>query len=109
MFNHLKTDGIMKRFFLLIYLSQISVFAFSQWTAISSGTNNYLYSVYFTDANTGYVVGVGTILKTSNGGETWSALSSATDKNLFEVHFPDPNIGYVVGEKGTILQSINGL
>ena len=35
-------------------------------------TPNYLYSVYFTDANTGYAVGEGgTILKTTNGGGTF--------------------------------------
>ena len=42
------------------------------WTALSSGTTNPLYSVYFTDCNTGYAVGgdydEGTILKTINGG-----------------------------------------
>jgi photosystem II stability/assembly factor-like uncharacterized protein len=39
------------------------------WTAQSSGDTNSLYSVYFTDSNTGYSVGSGgTILKTTNGG-----------------------------------------
>jgi hypothetical protein len=41
----------------------------TNWVALSSGTIWNLYSVYFTDANTGYAVGaVGTILKTTNGG-----------------------------------------
>jgi hypothetical protein len=41
-----------------------------------------LYSVYFTDANTGYAVGLnGTILKTTNGGTGYSDLSF-TSKTL---------------------------
>jgi photosystem II stability/assembly factor-like uncharacterized protein len=41
----------------------------SEWLDQISGTTNGLNSVYFTDANTGYIVGDdGTILKTTNGG-----------------------------------------
>ena len=39
------------------------------WTIQWSGTTNYLHSVYFTNANSGYTVGDdGTILKTTDGG-----------------------------------------
>ena len=39
------------------------------WDALSSGTNILLNSIYFTDDNTGYVIGEnGIILKTTNGG-----------------------------------------
>ena len=44
----------------------------ANWTAQTSGTTNWLSSVYFTDANTGYAVGAGgTILKTTDGGGTF--------------------------------------
>ena len=47
----------MKKIYLLIYLTFISVFAFSQWTVQTSNTTDNLRSVYFLNADTGYVVG----------------------------------------------------
>ena len=99
----------MKKLFLLMCLSLSSVFAFSQWTSQTSGTTEYLQSVYFTDADTGYTVGSnGTILKTSNGGTNWTAQTSGTTNFLSSVYFTDPNTGYVVGSSGTILKTNNG-
>ncbi len=86
----------------------LPVVAFPQWTTVPSGTTYDLFSVCFTDANTGYVMGGrGTILKTNNGGTTWTALSSGTINGLYSVSFPDANIGYAVGEAGVILKTIN--
>jgi hypothetical protein len=54
------------------------------WNSEWCFTSNYIYSVYFTNENTGYIVGEGgTILKTSDGGtdfipETHSPQSSFT-------------------------------
>ncbi|MEK9135709.1 MAG: hypothetical protein AAB393_01195, partial [Bacteroidota bacterium] len=46
-------------------------------------TGNALFGVFFTDANTGTVVGdVGTILRTTNGGATWSNQASGTTATL---------------------------
>jgi photosystem II stability/assembly factor-like uncharacterized protein len=79
------------------------------WTALSSGTNIPLYSVYFTNANIGYAVGWGgTILKTSDAGNTWIASPSGTSNLLRSVYFTDANTGYVVGDGGTILKTTNG-
>ncbi|MFH1005001.1 MAG: YCF48-related protein [Bacteroidota bacterium] len=89
----------------------LQVGANAQWLSQSSGTNNHLYSVYFTDANTGYAVGdYGTIRKTSDGGSTWSAQTSGTPSSypLLSVYFTDVNTGYVVGYNGIILKTING-
>ena len=69
----------MRKPVLLIFTLLISTFAFSQWTTLSSGTYNFLSSVYFPNATTGYVVGdSGTILKTYNAGTKWTALASET-------------------------------
>jgi hypothetical protein len=81
------------------------------WTSLSSGTTDYLYSVFFENSNTGYVVGSrGTILKTNNSGTTWSVLEfwSITMNDLKSVCFTDANTGYVVGEDGAILKTTNG-
>ncbi|MCX6305493.1 MAG: YCF48-related protein [Bacteroidetes bacterium] len=82
----------------------------TNWTALSSGTTNKLYSVFFTNANNGYAVGDGnTILKTIDGGISWAIQhSGGSYNNFFSVYFPDANTGYVVGEGETILKTTNG-
>jgi hypothetical protein len=41
----------------------------ANWTLQNTGTTNGLYSLYFTDADTGWAVGLnGTIIHTTNGG-----------------------------------------
>ena len=68
------------------------------WTTESSPTTQYLYSVYFSDANLGYAVGWhGTILKTSNAGSTWTAQTSHVTSPLLSVYFTAANTGYAVG------------
>jgi photosystem II stability/assembly factor-like uncharacterized protein len=63
------------------------------WVALLSGTSNELKSVYFTDFNTGYVVGGGlggvNILKTTNGGTNSVDLSNGTNDDLISVFFID--------------------
>ena len=67
-----------------------------------------MFSVYFTDANTGWAVGeVGTILKTSDGGTTWSPQTSGTPNGLTSVYFTDANTGWAVA-RGTILKTTDG-
>jgi photosystem II stability/assembly factor-like uncharacterized protein len=52
------------------------------------------------------VVGVGTILRTTNGGTIWT--SQLGGNNLLGVFFIDSNTGTTVGEDGTILRTTNG-
>ena len=74
------------------------------WAAQSSGTQNSLLAVHFTDAQRGWAVGdSGTILATANGGATWAAQSSGTQNSLWAVHFTDAQRGWAVGDSGTIL------
>jgi hypothetical protein len=77
-----------------------------------AGDGNVLSSVYFTDANTGYVVGEsslgGIIYKTINGGTDWISQTSGTGSPLYSIHFPSMDTGYIVGGNGTILKTSNG-
>ncbi len=67
------------------------------------------HSVFFTDANTGYVVGNnGSIRKTTDGGNSWLAQTSGTINGLFSVFFTNAARGIVVGGNGTILTTTNG-
>ncbi|MHB8259653.1 MAG: WD40/YVTN/BNR-like repeat-containing protein [Bacteroidia bacterium] len=81
-------------------------------TAISSGTTNNLYGVYFTDANNGWAVGSwaagnATILHTGNGGTNWVAQANPATNQLNGVYFTDANNGWAVGNDN-ILYTNNG-
>ena len=68
-----------------------------------------LTGVSFTDANTGTVVGgLGTILRTIDGGTTWTPQTSGSGSGLTAVSFTDANNGTVVGSNGTILRTVDG-
>ncbi|GEM_PF-4381906 len=61
------------------------------------------------DRSTAWVVGAsGTILKTTDGGESWSAQPSGSTKGLDDVQFLDTSVGQAVGESGTILFTRDG-
>ena len=71
--------------------------AMAQWTVLSSGTSESLKSVYFTDANNGFVGGSNTFLKTTNGGITWSVIPIGGLFIFHSIDFPSPDTGYAVG------------
>jgi photosystem II stability/assembly factor-like uncharacterized protein len=99
-------------FFLLI--TQIS---FAQWYQQNSGTIKNLHSVNFTDANNGWAVGdSGTILKTTDLGNSWNIQPSGTTHNLNDIQFVDANNGWIVGgsdywpatDQAVVLKTTNG-
>ncbi len=68
------------------------------WVAQTSGTTAALYDIFFIDAERGWVVGDnGTILRTTNGGQTWTKQTSGTTTDLHQVEFVDQNNGWVLG------------
>ncbi len=64
-----------------------------------------LQSVFFTDNLTGYAIGGGKILKTTDAGANWAIQTNADGKS---VYFTDANTGYSVGYSGTIIKTIDG-
>jgi photosystem II stability/assembly factor-like uncharacterized protein len=81
----------------------------TSWRNQRSGTTNPLYSVSFTDANTGTVVGHhGIILRTTDGSAVWTSQTSGTTNDLYAVSFTDGNAGTAVGDNGTILRTTDG-
>jgi photosystem II stability/assembly factor-like uncharacterized protein len=69
-----------------------------------------LQEIYFTDVNTGIVVGnYGLTVTTSDGGNNWVEMSSnVTLNDLKSVSFPDANTGIAVGVSGTVAKTANG-
>ena len=84
--------------------------ASSQWqwqNPLPQGNN--LRGASFVDANTGTVVGEnGTIVRTTDGGNSWTIQASGTTQTLWAVSFTDPNHGTAVGEAGTIVGTTDG-
>jgi len=80
------------------------------WIQQTSGTSVNLYSVHFPEGTqVGYAVGVaGTILKTTDGGNSWVAESSHTGNALNSVYFKDNNTGFAVGTRGAIIGTTDG-
>ena len=71
----------------------------------------YLWSVAMSsDGSTGWAVGQrGTVLRSTDGGETWEQRESGTRAWLRSVAFaPDDDTGWVVGDDGTFLVTEDG-
>ena len=67
---------------------------------------NTLYGASFTDANTGTATGDnGTIIRTTDGGNSWAIESSGTTNTLYGISFTDVNHGIAVGASGTIVRT----
>ncbi|MFC2103285.1 YCF48-related protein [Bacteroidota bacterium] len=78
------------------------------------GSVNLFESVYFTNENTGWVVGGGGLMMmTTNSGNTWDTVAVPTDTYLHQIIFIDANNGWVVGTEdnltgGIILRTTDG-
>jgi photosystem II stability/assembly factor-like uncharacterized protein len=81
----------------------------ADWTKRATGTFLPLYAVSFADTSTGVAVGEnGTIVRTSDGGQTWTPVSSGTAEHLVGVEFSSPLDATAVGYAGTILRTTDG-
>ncbi|MBI4427716.1 MAG: T9SS type A sorting domain-containing protein, partial [Ignavibacteriales bacterium] len=79
------------------------------WTAQTSGTTNFLWSIHFTDGNNGWAMGdAGTIRHTTDGGAAWTGQNSGTASLLRTCSFVDANNGAAVGNSGTIVRTTGG-
>lgn len=79
------------------------------WVSRSSGTTSTLRGVSFSDPSTGTAVGDnGTIIRTTDGGNTWAAESSGTAEQLSAVSFTDANNGAAVGGGGVFRTTDGG-
>ncbi len=90
---------------ILFVLLCISSAQYSQWYSHASGTNYTLKAVVFTDENTGYICGYGTILKTTNGGINW--LSSSLPGSHNSMVFVNSLTGFVCSDSGKIYKTTN--
>jgi len=95
----------MKKFtIVLTVLIAMTITTNAQWITLTSGITVDLESVYFTDANTGYLGGGGKILKTTDGGTTWTAQTIGYYA-FRSIYFPCTTVGYAVTDGGGILKT----
>ena len=73
-------------------------------------TGSWLTNLFFFNASTGYLIGdLGTILKTTDGGENWSMTPFyLTDNLVTSIFFTCADTGYLTGENGMIMKTSNG-
>ena len=64
-----------------------------------SGVGNSITSVCFTNANTGYIISVYGLYKTTDGSTSWKTITVGTTI-INSVSFIDANTGYIVGFGG---------
>lgn len=76
------------------------------WRKQSSGTLAWLHAIYFLDEKQGWIVGSrGTLLKTSDGGETWQTQKNPITDNLRDVYFTDAQNGWILCERNIYLSN----
>jgi photosystem II stability/assembly factor-like uncharacterized protein len=81
------------------------------WSQQTTGTTYDFWSLYFINADTGYVVGgnssitAGIILQTKDGGNSWAEIDTLNQAFLSNVFFIDNCTGWAVGEMGTIIST----
>ena len=85
------------------------------WAKIPSPTNKILGNLYFIDAQTGWAAGEdGTIIHTSNGGDSWIVQNSTVQTFIVDIFFINKNLGWALTFRnvfpfGTItLKTTNG-
>ena len=86
-------------FSLLLVIFSVNVLSQGEWQIISPWpTINDLFDVFFITPQKGWMVGAGgTIVSTSDGGETWYWQYKNNSKYFKSVFFIDENEGWVVG------------
>ncbi len=98
----------MKKNYIFIAFMFFTTLCNAQWTTVYPTEGGA--SVYFVDADTGYVVGgttianSGYVLKTTDGGDNW-VKETTTGKGFRSVHFPTASTGYVVGWGGVMFKT----
>jgi photosystem II stability/assembly factor-like uncharacterized protein len=82
-----------------------------EWVKLNAPTRKLLLGGTFIDDYRGWLVGTGgTILQTSDGGETWNqaSLANAQAIRFNATSFIDNRIGWAVGSGGSIYRTTNG-
>lgn len=85
------------------YKSNPSFVSKSDWIPLSTNTDLNLYSIDFLSASTGFACGEGgTLLKTTDGGNSWQQIFFADSIDLNYIKFPSLDLGIITTDSGKI-------
>ncbi|MEP0861696.1 MAG: T9SS type A sorting domain-containing protein [Ignavibacterium sp.] len=80
----------------ILFLS-INIYSQPQWVRIDSPTNNLLRKIVFADSLNGWACGLnGTIIHTSDGGDSWFIQNTNTSDPVIDIHFIDNQKGWAL-------------
>jgi photosystem II stability/assembly factor-like uncharacterized protein len=75
----------------------------------ASPTGNNLYKIGFANSNTGWITGeMGTILKTSDGGNTWKNQYTLSNDNIIDLCVIDTSTLFILNNSNELLVSTDG-
>ena len=114
--SNLNPESTMKRLLILlpaILLPTLGVAQQTEWSwqnPLPQG--NYLWGTVMINNQTVFAVGeVGTIIKSTDGGNTWSvqhvSQAGPTRRDLRSVDFGNGGLGVAVGDRGVIFRTTN--
>jgi photosystem II stability/assembly factor-like uncharacterized protein len=99
--------GFLAPVLVVVLLSEESLS--QEWVSLNTGTTNLIHDIVFVDGGRGWAVGrSGTIIHTTDGGDSWVTQTSGTTQVLHSVSFVDPMNGWAAGENATMLHTTNG-
>jgi len=104
---------------LLLFVSFLSIEIFSQrtseWEVLQSPTTDLLRKLFFVDSENGWATGLtGTIVHTSDAGNSWSLQNSNVTTPIVDVFFINKNLGWALTYPDvppfgtTLLKTTNG-
>jgi photosystem II stability/assembly factor-like uncharacterized protein len=87
-----------------------SINGIRNWQKINLGTTQNLYGISFPGRNElGYVVGnSGTIMKTTNAGDSWVSIPPPLSFDVRGVFFLSADTGWIVGSGGRVFKTVTG-
>ena len=92
---------------IILILLKAPIFSQEWFVQNTTLTTHELYSIDFITENTGWVVGRnGTILNTTDGGNSW--IDHSRSYSNYAVDFIDENVGYIVGSELLVRRTTDG-
>lgn len=70
------------------------------WTPMTIPVTGAVSSVWFTDANTGFLTTSSSLIKTTNGGSSWTVKQTLNNLQFNDLEFVSPTTGFAVGGEG---------
>jgi photosystem II stability/assembly factor-like uncharacterized protein len=102
-------------FAFLFFCKSLFAQSTSEWEVLQSPTNDLLRKLYFVDASNGWATGLtGTIIHTTDAGNSWSLQNSNVTSPIVDVFFINKNLGWAITYPDTppfgttILKTTNG-